>query len=265
MNILKRELRAGLKPFLFWSLGIFVLIFAGITKYTGISTGGDAMKQVVDSMPRVVMALIGCVGLDITTLGGYYGILTFFSIICASIYGVYLGGNAVSREAVDKTYEFVFTKPRARTYILGMKLAAAWIFYTMFCLLNYVFSISGIALLKMESDLNSQMVLFAVAIYLCGLIFVGFSAMFAAAVKEAEKGSRYANRTVMIAFGLGIVIDMLDHPGILRIFSPFRYFPAPRLLENHLDTGYVLLAILLWAGSLLVAVRCFEKKDLNAV
>ncbi len=265
MNILKRELRAGLKPFLFWSLGLFVLVFAGITKFTGISTGGDAIKQVVDSMPRMVTALIGCVGLDLTTLGGYYGVLSFFSLLCAAIYGVYLGDNAVSREAVDKTYEFVFTKPRSRVYILGMKLASALIFYTLFCLLNYLFSISAIKMLNVENDLNSQMVLFTLAAYLCGLTFLGISAMFAAAVTEAEKGSRYANRTVMIAFGMGVVIDMLDHPGILRVLSPFKYFPAGRLLENHLDAGYVLLAILIWAGASFAAIRWFDRKDLNAV
>ncbi len=264
MNILKRELKAGLKPFLFWLLGLFVLVFAGITKFTGISAGGDAVKDLVASMPRMVMALMGSVGLDLTTLGGYYGILSFFSILCAAIYGGYLGGNAVSREAIDKTYEFVFTKPRSRSFILGMKLVSGLIYYTAFCLFNYIFSILAVAVLDVESDLNRQMLLFSVAIYLSGLIFFGASAMYSAAVKEAEKASRYSTRTILLTFAVGVVVDMLENPGILRIFSPFKYFPSVDLLESHMNVAYILLSLLLLVVTMVITFRCFEKRDLNA-
>ncbi len=35
MNILIKELKAGLKPFIFWNIGLFVMSFAGMAKYTG--------------------------------------------------------------------------------------------------------------------------------------------------------------------------------------------------------------------------------------
>jgi hypothetical protein len=41
MNIYLRELRFGVKPFIFWTLGLCLLIFAGVVKYTGVGAAGD--------------------------------------------------------------------------------------------------------------------------------------------------------------------------------------------------------------------------------
>jgi hypothetical protein len=101
MNILKRELRDGLKPFIFWTIGLFVLVFAGMTKYMGIETSGSSLNELIDKFPRVVLAFMGMVGVDINTFGGYYAILVYYALICAVIYAIHLGSNAVSRETVD--------------------------------------------------------------------------------------------------------------------------------------------------------------------
>lgn len=72
-------------------------------------------------------------------LQGYMGILFYYILICTVIYAVHLGTAAVSRESVDKTYEFVFTKPLSRTRILGWKLSAAFFYLLAFCIFNGVF------------------------------------------------------------------------------------------------------------------------------
>jgi len=126
MNILKRECRANLKTFLFWNLGLFVLAFTGMTKFTGIAaaTGGEDINKILNQFPKVILAVLGISSVDISTLAGYYSILAFYALICGAIYAIHLGNNAVSREIVDKTYEFIFTKPCTKTYVLGMKVIA---------------------------------------------------------------------------------------------------------------------------------------------
>ena len=75
MNILVRELKAGRKAFLFWSLGLFVLVFMGVVKSTGVTADGGGLAALLDSFPRVVLAVFGMVGADIGTFGGYYAVL----------------------------------------------------------------------------------------------------------------------------------------------------------------------------------------------
>jgi len=97
MNILSRELRAGRKTFFFWSLGLFFLVFAGMAKYTGVAADEASFNALLAQFPRVVLAVLGITGVDVEAPGGYYAVLAFYAVICASIYGVSLGANAVNR------------------------------------------------------------------------------------------------------------------------------------------------------------------------
>ena len=81
---------------------------------------GASLNQLLARFPRVVLAVLGISGVDVETPGGYYAVLAFYAVICASLYGASLGAGAVNREAVDKTYEFLFTRPRSRAAILSM-------------------------------------------------------------------------------------------------------------------------------------------------
>jgi len=264
MNILKHELKAGLKSFLFWTLGLFVLVFSGVVKYTGVEAGGESAKKLIDSFPRIVRAVLGIVGLDIGSFGGYYAILAYYVIIVTAVYAVSLGGSAVSREAVDKTYEFVFTKPRSRSFILGYKLLAGFLFLTAFCLLDFIFSVLAVPALKLNEDMRLSMFLFALSAFLCGLVFFTASALFAASFSRAERGARLGNLVVLAAFALGVVYDMLENGSFLRIFTPFKYFSSAELLKGRFDPVYTALCLVISGIALYFAFRYFEKRDLTA-
>lgn len=264
MNILKRELRTGLKPFIFWSIGIFILIFVGMIKFEGISTAnGSSITDLMDKFPRIVLAILGMVDVNVNSLGGYYSILSYYGLICAVIYAVHLGSNAVSRETIDQTYEFIFTKPRSRSYILSMKLRAAWIYFALFCALSYVFAVSATSTLQISEDLNSQMLLFSISIFLIGSIFLALSAFFSAIAKQAEKGSLYGNLFFLYSFIIGIIYDMLENGGVLKFISPLKYFNPADILTNKLDPLFVVICVILTGIFLINAFRKFNKRDLS--
>jgi ABC-2 type transport system permease protein len=263
MNILKRELRAGLKPFIFWIIGMFLLVFIGIAKFQGVSAAGSDFSELLASFPRIVLALMGIVGLDISTLGGYSAILFYYVLICAIIYSVHLGSNAVSRESVDKTYEFVFSKPCSRGRVLAMKLLAGWLYLLLFCALVIVFSLAAVASLKTAESIKLPTLLFALSIFLLGSLFIALSAFFASAARRPEKGSLYGNLAFLYAFTLGVVYNMLEHPGILKLISPFTYYIPADLIANKFDLPYTGLTLLLTAASLYGAFTLFKKKDLT--
>ncbi|MEA4947003.1 MAG: ABC transporter permease subunit [Oscillospiraceae bacterium] len=265
MNIFLRELKASRKAFLFWTLGLFFLVFAGMTKYTGVAMDGASLNQLLARFPRVVLAVLGISGVDVETPGGYYAVLAFYAVICASLYGASLGAGAVNREAVDKTYEFLFTRPRSRAAILSMKLAAGVVFLLLFSGLNYLFSVAAIAVLKLDADIGRAVALFSLSIFLVGLFFFSLSACLCAAARRPEKGALYGNLCFLAAFLAGVVCDMLDTPGALRLLSPLKYFLPSDLLAGKLDFAYLLLILGASAALLAAAFLRFGKKDLNAV
>lgn len=265
MNIIRRELRLGLKPFVFWIVGIFVLVVAGLIKFTGVSQGGNSMAMITDQIPRVVQALIGIVGINITTIGGYYSVLFYFVSLCASIYGITLASNAVNREAIDKTYEFIFTKPRSRSYILTMKLLAGIIYLTLFILFNILFSIIGIQMLNLGVSMLKEILMFSSTTYLVSILFFSVTALVSTLVKRPDKGAYYANIFFLVTFVIGIVVDMLDNPGVLRVFAPLKYFLPTDILNGEVQFVYVIISVIVIVLTLIGTYKFFNKKDMNAV
>ena len=263
MNILKRELRAGLKPFILWTIGMFALVFGGIYKFQGIGAEGVDINMLLDQFPRPVLAVMGMVGVDISTLGGYTSILLYYVLICAVIYAVHIGSSAVTRESLDKTYEFIFTKPVSRGRILAMKLTAGWIYQFIFSALTVVFSIVAVSTLERTETITVPIILFALSIFLIASLFIALSVFIAALVKQSDKGSLYGNLAFLYAFILGVIYDMLENGGLLRLISPFKYFLAADLLDNQFDPLYTVISIALTAALLFGAFRLFKRRDLT--
>jgi ABC-2 type transport system permease protein len=263
MNIIKRELRAGLKPFLLWMIAVFALVFIGIIKFEGINTGGADLSKLMASLPRVFLAMLGMAGVDVNTLLGYTTVLFYYVLICTVIYSVHLGAAAVTRESVDKTYEFIFTKPRTRSFILAAKLLVGWIYLLLFCVFSFLFSVWAIGMLQITVDIMAQVLLLTLSLFLVGSMFLSLSACLSALSARADKGALWGNLAFLYAFVLGVVYDMLDNAGVLRIVSPFRYFPGAEVVGGRLNSAYIALTILLTAVFLLIAFNRFYKRDLT--
>lgn len=265
MNMLKRELKANLKPFLFWMLGLLILDFAGMMKFTGMaeSNGADVTK-IFASFPKIVLAMFGMAGADISTLTGYFSIMSFFTMMLTCIYAISLGVSAVSRESFDKTYEFVFTKPRKRTYILFIKVMAGGIYLVAFCILNYFFSLGGIATLNLSESISTEVFFFTLANFIIGVLFFSIAIFLSAAFKESEKGSKYSNLVFICVFIVGVIYDTLDNPGGLVLLTPIKYFSPDKLIAHSFDIGLLALCLTLIVGFFALGFKLFEKKDLTA-
>ena len=259
MNIFKREQRAGFKVFLFWMIGMFILCFVGIIKYQSYASSGS-MTELIASFPRVVLAVMGVVEVDINTLGGYTALLFYYVLICAVIFSVHLGAAAVSRESIDKTYEFVFTKPCSRARVLGLKLASAYSYLFLFCVLSSIFSMMAVAYLKTSENITPQILLFSLSVFLIGAVFIALSAFFASVSKQPDKGTLYGNLAFLYAFILGVICNMLEKPGLLKLIAPLNYFSPTDLLAAKFDFVYTGITLLLIAVFLYGAFRVFKRK-----
>ncbi len=261
MNIFKRELRAGRKTFVFWMIGMFLLCFTGIIKYESYSTSGS-MTELIASFPRVVLAVMGVVGVDIGTLGGYSALLFYYVLVCAVIYAVHLGASAVTRESVDKTYDFVFSKPCSRSRVLGMKLLSSYAYLLAFCVFNALFAIMAVGYLKTTENIAPQIWICVLTVFFVGAMFVALSAFFASIAKRPDKGMLYGNLAFLYAFILGVVYNMLEKPGLLKLISPFNYFISADLVAQKLDPVYAAITLVLTAIFLFGAFSKFKSRDL---
>ncbi len=265
MNILIRELKTGVKPFIFWSLGLFVLVFFGVIKSTGLSVDTAGITALINSFPRIVLAVTGMANLDISTFSGYYAALMQYVILLTAVFAVIQGNSAISHEMIDKTYEFAFTKPRSRTFILGTKLLARLIYLTLYCALNFFFSLMAVATLNMEVNYIQEMALFSLVMWLMGILFMSLGVCLAACSKQMERGARAGTGAVLVVFVMGVVYDMVEDGSVIRFFSPFKYFLPSELLDGWVSPLFVVICALICGICLYGAFSRFKKRDLAGV
>ena len=265
MNLFRKELKSGLKPFLFWSLGLMAFVFAGIVKSSAAMADGQFMTQLVNQFPRIVVAAMGMANVDISQFGGFYAVLMQYVFLLSAVYATHLGSSAVSRESVDKTYEFLFTKPRSRSFILSCKLLAGLVFMTLYACLNIVFSQLAVRQLALSADYSPLFLRFSIAMWAIELVFFSLAAMLSASMRVSERGARAGNLAVLATYAIAVTYDMLEHPGALRMLTPFRYFLNAEVLDSVLQPLYLGLCFVLGAVFLCVAFVRFERRDLSAV
>lgn len=265
MNLFRRELKAGLKSFLLWSLGLFVFIFAGIVKSSAAMADGQFMTELVNKFPRIVVATMGMANVDISHFDGFYAVLMQYVFVLTAVYAAHLGNHAVSRESIDKTYEFLFTKPRSRSYILTRKLISALAYLTAYVALNLLFSILAVKQLALSGDYTGLFTRYSMVLWLVGLVFGSLAALCAAAFSSAERGARAGNLCVLTAYALAVAYDLLDHPGLIRLLTPFRYYLNTELMKGGVQLLYIGLGFVLSALFLVGAFVRFERRDLGAL
>ena len=264
MNILKKEFKMGWKSFLLWSIGLVFLMFAGMAKFSGISETSDVnISELMNQFPPIVLSVLGMSGLDVSTLGGYYAILVYYALICAAVYGLSLGNQVVNREAIDRTYEFLFTKPRSRSRILYVKLQVAFFYLVLFSLLNYVFSMAAVSILKEENTIQEPIFLFSVSLFLTGILFCMIGAFISVIIKDVEKGALYGNLFFVTVFIVGLVYDSLEGLKLLWVFAPLKYFSSAQILEGHLEAWPLIFLILLSIVLGMAVIHFFEAKDFS--
>lgn len=265
MNLFRKELKSGLKPFFFWTLGLFAFIFAGIVKSSAAMADGAFMTELLGKFPRIVIAVMGMANLDIAQFGGFYAVLMQYVVVLTAVYATHLGNNAVSRESVDKTYEFLFTKPRSRSFILLRKLLAALAFLTVYAGLNLLFSELAVRQLGLAGDNTALFLRFSVVLWFVGLVFFALAAMFSASIRSAERGARAGSLAVIGTYALAVVCDLLERPGLLRFVTPFRYFSSADLIESDVPLAFAGLCVALAAVFFALAFARFERRDLGAL
>ena len=265
MNIYMHDIKINLKTFIFWVIGLVFLIAVGMTKFLGFDgTSGTDMAFILDKIPRVVMMVFGMADVDVLSVGGFYSVLENYVVVCTIIYAIMLGSNSVARESIDKTYEFVFTKPRTRLYILTKKILAAFTYLIVFCILNLIISYIAFIILDINNTIEKEMILFAISNTLIGILFFTLSIFLSAISKKSEKGISLSFKLFMAIYIVSIFYDVFEWPKFMKVIIPIKYFGAIDLLDGKLDVVFVILSLILSGVFLIIAFRSFDKRDLVA-
>ncbi|MCL2024583.1 MAG: ABC transporter permease [Coriobacteriia bacterium] len=261
MAIFFEELKQGLKAFIFWMIGLGFLMFAGMEKFSAMAADPQAINALFASWPKAVMAMFGGVGLDITTLSGYFGMMWMYAALVIAVYAIGLGVRLTTLEVSEKNTDFVYAKPKSRTSILLYKTAAHLVYIVAFAAASYGFTIGGIALSNAHNDVQTEVLLLSIALIPVALIYYAIAAWTGAVT--AKHGGLIAYIMLLATYLAGIFYDIATKgTDIIRIFAPFKYFnPAEVIANGSLNVGYTAFGCGIALITLVCAYALMARKD----
>lgn len=264
MNIFIREMKAHRKSLIIWCVGIALMIISQMSKYAATSSNGQSLNDLMSKMPKSLQALLGTGTFDLSKLSGYYGMISLYLILIATIHAAMLGADIISKEERDKTSEFLFVKPISRSKIVTAKLLAA---FSNIFVLNIITLSSSIAIAERYSKgepMTWVIVNLMMGMFVLQLIFMLLGTGIAAVSKNPKSASSLAMGILLATFVLYNAIDLNSNLEGLKYLTPFKYFEAKNLIfEVGFEPVFVILSVSIIAVLLSATYVFYRKRDLN--
>ena len=258
MTIFTRECRARLKSTLIWSAVAVVLAYLSMWKFGNLAATGDSMTQLFASMPKVLMAFFGMVGLDVNRSDHYFGVVHVFLLAMGGVFAAMAGAGALADEESDKTADFLLTRPVTRVGVLTQKLLAVLLQIVVFC----VFTVLGsVASYTAETGEPFPYIL-PLGMFITMLYFAALGFGIAALSRRPKRSASLSAMTLLGFYLLGVLYQSSDALRILRFVTPFEYASALRLLNGWHTLYYFGLSLLLTAAFIAAAYLRYPKRDI---
>ncbi|RTR29101.1 ABC transporter permease [Robertmurraya yapensis] len=264
MNIYLKELKSHRKSIIFWSIGVFLMVVSGMTKYDAYSTSGQSMTELLEDLPKSLRAVFGFSDFDLTKASGFYGMLFLYLLLMATIHAAMLGATIIAKEERDKTSEFLFVKPVSRNKIITAKLLAA---FTNLVIFNLATFVSSIVILGRYSDgeaVNGEIAILMAAMFFMQVLFMVIGSALAAIKKRPKSAASLATGILLLTYILSVVIDLNEDIEGLKYLTPFKYFEAKNVMYGGgFEAVFVILSVVLIVGLSIVTYVFFRRRDLN--
>lgn len=256
-----KELKMERKPLIIWSISMIVFLIAGMQKYSAFTGAGAAeMLKILDEMPYVLKAMFGMSSFDVTTITGYYGMLYFYLVLILAVHSLLLGIKMITKDQIDKTAEFLYTKPISRKKILLNKLVVSLLIIIIVNLSVYVpalFIIAGYS----GDYLVMELLLSSIASLLVQIIFLSIG-MLLGIVKSNKQALYIGLGYFTVTFLLSVTIDVLGNISFLSFLTPFKY-ADPKMFLNDvmLDYKFIVLQVVIIVLLQVVSFNKIGSKD----
>jgi ABC-2 type transport system permease protein len=233
--------------------------------YPSIANEVEDFKKLLGNYPASVRAMLGISLDNITSLLGFYSMVFSFVTLCGTIQAMNLGVSILSKEARERTADFLLVKPVSRPEIVSAKLLAA---LTILLASNVFYNAASFAIASIvkTSDFSSKVFfLINLTMFFIQLIFLAIGVVVSVFFKKLKSVLPLSLGTVFGFYIIGALIAT-GKDDAARFISPFKYFDISYVIKNagyeipYLITGAVIVTLSIAASFII-----YSKKDIHAV
>ena len=246
-----------------WALTVGLLIFAMLpVYYKMVGMGGNTLGAMADFG---IFELLGVDARTITQPAGVYGFLTAFFSLAGGICGMYLGLGTFTKETVNNTAEFTYTKPFGRGAVYTAKVLAGALSAVVVGLGFYAGSVLA-ALTGLPNGIDMGLfTLVGLSFLWVALFFLLLGALMGAVHPKIRTPMLLSSGVVFIFYVFSAFASKVGAAAV-KYLTPFSWFGASRIITlGRYDWGYLAACALLCVAFVAAGLAVFVKKDITFV
>ncbi|MFZ3580410.1 ABC transporter permease subunit [Virgibacillus sp. DJP39] len=265
MNIFLHEMKVNRKSNLIWTGALVVLVVFFMSMFPSISKEIEVFKKLLEGFPEEVRSALGIQVDSIGSVIGYYSYTFLYLTLCGAIQAMNLGISIGSRETVEKTADFLLTKPVTRFKILLSKLVAAISSLLFTTTILIVTATIMLQLVKTEAYNNQVFLMISITFLFVQLIFLGLG-MFISVIYSKIKSVITVSLSIVFLFFIIGMVAGIDGQDLGRYFSPFQYFDTTYIMiHSSYEPAFLLVGMTIIIVSIILSFMIYTKKDIHTV
>ncbi|MCL1632726.1 ABC transporter permease [Sporolactobacillus sp. CPB3-1] len=265
MTLFRLECKTHIKTLLIWIIVVAALTVGLVSLFPAMKDMGlDQMK----SLPKDMMKAFNLSDLGaLTTIKGYFGYEYQYVMIATGIFAAMLGTNALAREEAEGTIGYLYAQPISRISIVGWKMAAHSILYTLYWLISMVVAFFTCVLFKESgasvSGLFKDFVQLSFTGWIMGLTFLAVGFLLSAILSSNKSATSLSLGLVFLTFIFGVVGKMNDDFETLIFFSPVDAALPSSVFKDGIEWKYIVTDLVVIVVSALLSLWIYRRKDLK--
>jgi ABC-2 type transport system permease protein len=260
------EVKSLRKSTITWTLSILSLAALYLSMYQNIVKDAEDFKELLGGYPANIRAILG-INLDyITSLLGFYSFIFTFIIICGAIQAMNLGLSILSKEARERTADFLLVKPVSRSSIISAKLLAV---FTSIVITNIVFITLTVLMANLAKTEDFNMGLFIMinlTMFFVQIIFAAIGMVISVFFKKIKTVLPLSLGVVFGFYFIGAFLVTDNSDKVERVFSPFKYFDVIYIIDHaSYEAFYMIIGGAVVVVSIVASYIIYNRKDIHAV
>mgnify|MGYP003036364796 CR=1 FL=1 len=222
----------------------------------------------MNAMPQEMLEAFNISSMaTLATVEGFFGYYFQYILIASAIFAAMLGTNALVREESEGTIQYLYAQPISRTSIVGEKMLANIVLYTLYWLAIIIVSFFACVIFKDSetevSDLFSNFSLLTLSGWIMGMTFLHVGFLFSALLSSKKSTTSLSLGFVFLTFILGIVGKLQEDFQPLLYFSPIEAATPTRIFQDVIEGKYMLTDIIVLFLCCLATFWIYQRKDMK--
>lgn len=265
MSLILRDLKNNIKPLIYWTLGVGILVAILVLAYPAAVEKIDNLGDVINSMPKEIISAFGLDNYDWKQVLNYLSYEFQYIFLATAIFAATLGASIFSKEESNKTIELIYSKPVTRNDIFASKLFSSISILAIFNVILFaITSIFLVILVKDQTIYIDKVFSIYIAMFLVQLIFMAIGMFIAIIMKKSKGAPALASGLVVFTYMIGIFSKITEGLNNFVYISPLHYFLPDQIVRTgEFSAKYLIISACIVVVSLLVSWKVYQKKDFN--